>query len=84
MTRASMPSEHSVRLRALDGLHLAATLVTSDKSPDGAVVLVHGGGVTREEGGFFVLVRGRPGRHRYGILALRPPRARGTRAARRI
>src|SRR5258708_4949317 len=49
----SMPSEHSVRLRTLDGLNLAATLVTPDESPDHAVVLVHGGGVTREEGGFF-------------------------------
>jgi hypothetical protein len=32
---------------------LAATLVTSDGQPEHAVVLVHGGGVTREEGGFF-------------------------------
>ena len=48
-----MPSEHLVRLRTLDGLHLAATLATPDESPDHAVVLVHGGGVTREEGGFF-------------------------------
>jgi uncharacterized protein len=48
-----MPSEHFVSLRTLDGLHLAATLVTPDESPDHAVVLVHGGGVTREEGGFF-------------------------------
>lgn len=38
--------------RTFDGLHLAATLVTDD-SPERAVVLVHGGGVTREEGGFF-------------------------------
>src|ERR1700680_210662 len=40
-------------LRTLDGLHLAATLVTSGESAERAVVLVHGGGVTREEGGFF-------------------------------
>jgi alpha-beta hydrolase superfamily lysophospholipase len=39
--------------RTLDGLHLAGTLVTPDGSPEHAVVLVHGGGVTREEGGFF-------------------------------
>jgi alpha-beta hydrolase superfamily lysophospholipase len=40
-------------IRTLDGLHLAATLVTPERQPDRAVVLVHGGGVTREEGGFF-------------------------------
>jgi uncharacterized protein len=39
--------------RTLDGLRLAATLVTPDASPRHAAVLVHGGGVTREEGGFF-------------------------------
>lgn len=41
------------RIRTLDGLHLAATLVTPDAPTGRAVVLVHGGGVTREEGGFF-------------------------------
>ncbi|MGH3830233.1 MAG: alpha/beta hydrolase [Pseudonocardiaceae bacterium] len=40
-------------LRALDGVRLAGTLVTPDAAPDRALVLVHGGGVTREEGGFF-------------------------------
>ncbi|WP_220139907.1 alpha/beta hydrolase [Nocardia huaxiensis] len=40
-------------LRTLDGLQLAATLATPDQPTDSAVVLVHGGGVTREEGGFF-------------------------------
>jgi pimeloyl-ACP methyl ester carboxylesterase len=39
--------------RTLDGLHLAGTLVTPGGSPGRAVVLVHGGGVTRDEGGFF-------------------------------
>jgi alpha-beta hydrolase superfamily lysophospholipase len=49
-----MPSESFVPLRTLDGLHLASTVVTPDANPQGkAVVLVHGGGVTREEGGFF-------------------------------
>lgn len=43
----------SVALRTLDGLHLAGTLVTPLEAPTAAVVLVHGGGVTREEGGFF-------------------------------
>lgn len=40
-------------LRTLDGLRLAATLVEPDAPVTSAVVLVHGGGVTREEGGFF-------------------------------
>ncbi|MFF7655509.1 alpha/beta hydrolase [Streptomyces sp. NPDC007983] len=40
-------------LRTLDGLHLAGTLVRPDMPGSRAVVLVHGGGVTREEGGFF-------------------------------
>jgi len=48
-----MASERVVRLRTLDGLHLAATLVIPDGASDRAAVLVHGGGVTREEGGFF-------------------------------
>ena len=39
--------------RTLDGLHLTGTLVSPSASVDQAVVLVHGGGVTREEGGFF-------------------------------
>ncbi|MEU5270618.1 alpha/beta fold hydrolase [Streptomyces hygroscopicus] len=40
-------------LRTLDGLHLAGTLVRPDTPASAAVVLVHGGGVTREEGGLF-------------------------------
>lgn len=48
MTRST-----STALRTLDGLHLAATLVSPTGVPEHAVVLVHGGGVTREEGGFF-------------------------------
>ena len=49
-----MPSEDLVKIRTLDGLHLAGTLVRPNADPQGkAVVLVHGGGVTRDEGGFF-------------------------------
>jgi uncharacterized protein len=48
-----MPTETVVRFRTLDGLHLAGTLASPDRPGDRAVVLVHGGGVTREEGGFF-------------------------------
>jgi hypothetical protein len=40
-------------LRAHDGLHLVGTLVTLDQPADQAIVLVHGGGVTRDEAGFF-------------------------------
>ncbi len=39
--------------RTLDGLHLAGILVTPERPAEHTVVLVHGGGVTREEGGFF-------------------------------
>jgi pimeloyl-ACP methyl ester carboxylesterase len=39
--------------RTLDGLSLAATIVAPDNRPTRGVVLVHGGGVTRDEGGFF-------------------------------
>jgi alpha-beta hydrolase superfamily lysophospholipase len=42
-----------VTVRTLDGLHLAGTLVEPGQPTTRAVVLVHGGGVTREEGGFF-------------------------------
>jgi alpha-beta hydrolase superfamily lysophospholipase len=48
-----VPVSSTIRIRTLDGLHLAATLVTPDHPTTRAVVLVHGGGVTREEGGFF-------------------------------
>lgn len=41
------------RLRTLDGLHLAGTLVVPDEPIERAVAMIHGGGVTREEGGFF-------------------------------
>jgi pimeloyl-ACP methyl ester carboxylesterase len=42
-----------VTVRSLDGLALAGTVVRPGVADDRAVVLVHGGGVTREEGGFF-------------------------------
>lgn len=49
-----MPAQSTATtLRTLDGLHLAATLVTPNSAATRAAVLVHGGGVTREEGGFF-------------------------------
>ncbi|MEU7529282.1 alpha/beta fold hydrolase [Saccharothrix sp. NPDC042600] len=52
-----MPVESAGRaettIRTLDGLQLRGTLVTPVSPTGRAIVLVHGGGVTREEGGFF-------------------------------
>jgi alpha-beta hydrolase superfamily lysophospholipase len=48
-----MISSQSITARALDGLQLAGTLVSPSSPAEHAVVLVHGGGVTRDEGGFF-------------------------------
>jgi alpha-beta hydrolase superfamily lysophospholipase len=42
----------STTVRTPDGLYLSGTLVLPDSARQ-AVVLLHGGGVTREEGGFF-------------------------------
>lgn len=42
-----------VVLRGLDGLRLAGTFTRASGPCDGTAVLVHGGGVTRSEGGFF-------------------------------
>ncbi len=47
-----MPWEGSTTtFRTLDGLHLAGTFAVPEGRPRRAVVMVHGGGVTREEGG---------------------------------
>jgi pimeloyl-ACP methyl ester carboxylesterase len=43
----------AVAFRSLDGLHLSGTLVIPSTGAGVATVLVHGGGVTRDEGGFF-------------------------------
>src|SRR3954466_9811201 len=40
-------------VRTPDGLNLVGTLVQPDGQPRHAAVLVHGGGVTRHEAGFF-------------------------------
>jgi pimeloyl-ACP methyl ester carboxylesterase len=48
-----MPAADSVTLRTLDGLRLSGTLVHPGTRSSQGVVLVHGGGVTRDEGGFF-------------------------------
>jgi len=51
-TLDAMPTSE-VTIRTLDGLRLVGTLVDPGPPTSLAVVLVHGGGVTREEGGFF-------------------------------
>lgn len=58
-----------VTIRTLDGLRMAATLATPHGSPERALVLVHGGGVTREEGGFFTRLAG--GLGEAGVASLR-------------
>jgi len=47
------PSSRNTTFRSLDGLRLEGTFVSGTASPGQAAVLVHGGGVTRDEGGFF-------------------------------
>lgn len=56
-------------LRALDGLRLAGTLMRPQRAVDHAVVLVHGGGVTREENGFFTRLAS--GLGKAGVASLR-------------
>ncbi|WP_045879372.1 alpha/beta fold hydrolase [Pseudofrankia sp. DC12] len=48
--------ETEVALRALDGLTLSASITLPSEPARQAAVFVHGGGVTREEGGFFTRV----------------------------
>jgi pimeloyl-ACP methyl ester carboxylesterase len=64
-----MPLETPITVQSLDGLHLAATLVRPDGAPRHAALLVHGGGVTREEGGFFTRVAA--GLAEVGVASLR-------------
>ncbi|MGQ0773589.1 MAG: alpha/beta hydrolase [Pseudonocardiales bacterium] len=59
----------SAMIRTLDGLHLAGTVMTPDGTPERAVVFVHGGGVTREEGGFFTRLAA--GLGEVGVASLR-------------
>src|SRR5712691_2380500 len=59
----------AVNFRTLDGLRLSGTLVRPAEPGTQAIVLVHGGGVTREEGGFFVRLAA--GLGEAGITSLR-------------
>lgn len=59
----------STIIRTLDGLRLAGTFLIPEVVPQHAVVLVHGGGVTREEGGFFTRLAA--GLGKAGLASLR-------------
>jgi len=58
-----------ITVRTVDGLNLAGTLATPSRSLHSGVVLVHGGGVTREEGGFFARLAA--GLAEVGVASLR-------------
>lgn len=45
--------ERPTEFRSLDGLRLRGTFVATATSSASAALLIHGGGVTRDEGGFF-------------------------------
>jgi pimeloyl-ACP methyl ester carboxylesterase len=53
ITLVLMPTSETVKVRTLDGQQLAGTLTRPAEPARRAAVLVHGGGVSREEGGFF-------------------------------
>lgn len=57
-------------VRTMDGLHLAATLEEPVGVAEHAVLLVHGAGVTREEGGFFTRLAA--GLAEVGVASMRP------------
>ncbi|MEU4802360.1 alpha/beta fold hydrolase [Actinosynnema sp. NPDC023587] len=56
-------------IRTMDGLNLRGTVTAPPAPVEQAVVLVHGGGVTREEGGFFGRMAG--GLAEAGVATLR-------------
>lgn len=61
---------HETQFRSLDGLRLSGTFAAPGNSlSTQVVVLVHGGGVTRDEGGFFT--RMAEGLARAGVASLR-------------
>jgi uncharacterized protein len=55
--------------RSLDAIRLRGTLVTPGSESSGAAVLVHGGGVTRHEGGFYTRLAS--GLAEAGVVSLR-------------
>jgi alpha-beta hydrolase superfamily lysophospholipase len=48
-----MSRSEPIPVRGIDGLRLGATLDQPEMASSRAALLVHGAGVTREEGGFF-------------------------------
>jgi alpha-beta hydrolase superfamily lysophospholipase len=59
----------AVAFRSLDGLQLRGAFVTPTVTPTSVTVMVHGGGVTRDEGGFFTRLA--EGMAANGIASLR-------------
>jgi len=69
-TGESLVPPRAAEFRSLDGLRLLGTLIAAPVAADGnAAVLVHGGGVTRDEGGFFTRLAA--GLGQAGIASLR-------------
>lgn len=66
---ASVPISKPTVFRSFDGLTLCGTLVQPDVSSSAAAVFVHGGGVTRDEGGFFTRIA--EGLANVGVASLR-------------
>lgn len=64
-----MPISKPTVFRSFDGLTLRGTLVQPEVSSSAAVVFVHGGGVTRDEGGFFTRIA--EGLANVGVASLR-------------
>jgi hypothetical protein len=66
---ASVPISQPTAFRSFDGLTLRSTLVTPEATASAAAVFVHGGGVTRDEGGFFTRIA--DGLAAVGVASLR-------------
>src|SRR5436309_10099885 len=67
-TDRALPDQDT-EFRSFDGLRLAGTLTFPSSASSSATVLVHGGGVTRDEGGFFSRLAA--GLRQAGIASLR-------------
>jgi len=67
-TDRALPDQDT-EFRSFDGLRLAGTLTFPSSASSSATVLVHGGGVTRDEGGFFTRLAA--GLSEAGIASLR-------------
>ena len=64
-----MATEQRVSFQSLDGLHLVGTLTSFEHPATAAAVLVHGGGATRDEAGYFTRLAG--GLAEAGISSMR-------------